>query len=323
MPNRRPTTLLVILVALAAPFVGAICAGQDVARDAVLRAHRIDPASPLASRVGETPESVMKMFTEAGMGSPAAHPLSADERAILARAFDALPPLHKRVLAQRLRTVSALDGMPNNALTSAVTTDEPYRVFDITLRAGLFRENMSQFLTKKERTLFDGGSSTMSVSIDGGSLDALIFILLHESTHIVDGSMHMTPGTWVDGGTSEAPVTSAFAAGVWTDRVSVAPVHAQPLLDRIVFRKGGAPLPVAQAPDLYAALSRTPFASLYGSSSAPDDLAEFVAWYHLTQRLAQPYRITVRDGDRVVYAYEPMMSPLVQKRFAAMQVFYE
>ena len=34
-------------------------------------------------------------------------------------------------------------------------------------------------------------------------------------------------------------------------------------------------------------------------------------------------RITVRDGDRVVYAYEPMMSPLVQKRFAAMQVFYE
>ena len=163
----------------------------------------------------------------------------------------------------------------------------------------------------------------MSVSIDGGSLDALIFILLHESTHIVDGSMHMTPGTWVDGGTSEAPVTSAFAAGVWTDRVSVAPVHAQPLLDRIVFRKGGAPLPVAQAPDLYAALSRTPFASLYGSSSAPDDLAEFVAWYHLTQRLAQPYRITVRDGDRVVYAYEPMMSPLVQKRFAAMQVFYE
>ena len=323
MTRQRPTPLLLAAVALAVLAATASGARQNAARDAVLRAHRIDPASPLASRVGETPPSVVAMITDAGMGSPTAHPLSADERAILARAFDVLPPLHKRVLAERLRTVSALDGMPNNALTSPATADEPFRVFDITLRAGLFRENMSQFLTKKERTIFDSGASPMAVSIDGGSLEALVFILLHESTHIVDGSMHMTPGTWVDGGTTDAPITSDFLVGIWTDRLSVAPVHAQPLLDRIVFRNGGAPLPVAQAPDVYAALSRTPFASLYGSSSAPDDLAEFVAWYHLTQKLDQPYRITVRNGDREVYAYEPMRSPLVQKRFAAMNVFYK
>ena len=65
MTRPRPTTLFAILVTLAAPFVGAIGASQDAARDAVLRAHHIDPASPLASRVGETPESVMKMFADA------------------------------------------------------------------------------------------------------------------------------------------------------------------------------------------------------------------------------------------------------------------
>jgi len=315
--------VLVPSIALIASIVSTGCTNQNAARDAVLRAHHIDPASPLVSRVGDPPDSAIAMITNAGMGTPTAHALSADERAILGRAFDALPPLHKRVLAERLRTVSALDGMPNNALTSSVTTNEPWRVFDITLRAGLFHENMSQFLTQKERTIFDSRNSTMSVAIDGGTLESLVFILLHESTHIVDGSRHMTPGTWVDGGTTEAPITSGFTLGIWSDRVSVAPAHAQPILDRIVFRNGGGPLPIAQAPDVYAALSRTPFASLYGSSSAPDDLAEFVAWYHLTQKLGQPYRISVRDGEKDVFAYEPMASPLVRKRFDAMRVFYE
>jgi hypothetical protein len=45
-----------------------------------------------------------------------------------------------------------------------------------------------------------------------------------------------------------------------------------------------------------------------------DDVAELVAWHHLTSRMGQTYRIVVREGDRDVFAYEPMASPLVQGR---------
>ena len=54
---------------------------------------------------------------QATAAAPTAHALTAVERHKLSAAFAALPPLHRRVLGERLRSVSFLDGMPNTALT--------------------------------------------------------------------------------------------------------------------------------------------------------------------------------------------------------------
>jgi hypothetical protein len=65
---------------------------------------------------------------------------------------------------------------------------------------------------------------------------------------------------------------------------------------------------------VYGALQRTPFVSLYGSSNWHDDVAELVAWHHLTSRMGLTYRIVLRERDQDVFVYEPMASPLVQRR---------
>ena len=67
-----------------------------------------------------------------------------------------------------------------------------------------------------------------------------------------------------------------------------------------------------------------PFASLYGCQSREDDLADFLAFYHLTQKMRLPYRICVRHNfDRkTLFEWEPMASPAVKQRFAALAVFY-
>ena len=74
-----------------------------------------------------------------------------------------------------------------------VNADEPYRLFDITFRAGVLGEDVSTFLTQKERTCFDTASSALSVSIEAGTTDAIAYVLLHEATHIVDSSLRLTP----------------------------------------------------------------------------------------------------------------------------------
>ena len=71
-------------------------------------------------------------------------------------------------------------------------------------------------------------------------------------------------------------------------------------------------LPIDRAKSVYEALRRTPFASLYGSSNWHDDLAEYVTWYHLTQKLTQPYRIVIREAGKETFAYEPMKSQIVR-----------
>ncbi len=245
------------------------------------------------------------------------------ERRKLSSAFAALPPLHRRILDERLRTVSFLDGMPNTALTSTVNPSEPYRLFDITIRAGVFGEDVSGFLTQKERTCFDTAGSSLNVSIEAGTLDAIIYVILHEATHVVDSSLQITAANRPGDQLADESPASSFTEGVWSERTIIAPRYRDPLLERVKFRAGGEMLPIDRAEAIYAALRRTPFVSLYGSSNWHDDVAEAVTWYHLTERLEEPSRIVIRDAGKETFAYEPMKSDIVRNRFDQMDRFYE
>jgi hypothetical protein len=317
LPSRFIAGLFVLVSVRPAP------ADDDPAQRAdAIRRHGLDPASTLESRVKETPAAVLKLFEDAGEAAPTAHVLTAAERSKLSAAFAALPPLHRRVLGERLRSVSFLDGMPNTALTSTVNPDEPHRLFHITIRAAILREDVSEWLTWKERTCFEAAGSPMSVSVEAGKLDAIVYVLLHEATHVVDSSLRITP-IRPDDQPAGAPPASAFTEGVWSERLTPSLRYRDPLLERVRFRAGGQTLAIDQAESVYAALRRTPFVSLYGSSNWYDDLAEYIALYHLTEVLGQPYRIVIRREGKEAFAYEPMKSDLVRGRFGQMKRFYE
>jgi hypothetical protein len=290
--------------------------------DAVRR-HGLDPTSSLGSRIKETPATVLKMFEEAGEAVPTAHALTEAERRKLSAAFATLPPLHRRVLGDRLRSVSFLDGMPNTALTSPVNPDEPYRLFHITIRAGILREDVSEWMTWKERSCFEAAGSPLSVAVEAGKLDAILYVLLHETTHVVDACLRITPAIPSgDPPAGDAPA-SAFTEGVWTGRLTPSPRYRDPLLERVRYRAGGKTFAIDQAEAVYTSLGRTPFVSLYGSSNWYDDLAEYLALYHLTEVLKQPYRIVVRKEGKEAFAYEPMKSDVVRGRVGQMKRFYE
>lgn len=288
--------------------------GAD-SREATLRRFGIDPASPLASRVRATPASVLKMFEDPATPLPTAHVLTAEERRQLSMALEALTPLQKRVLGERLHSLSFLDGMPNTALTSTVNPDGEFRLFDITLRAGVFRQNASEWLTEKERTCFDAAASPLEISVEAGSLPAIVYALVHEAAHVVDSALGITPGSR-RAGPSAAP--TEFTRGVWADSATPVAAYRNPLLESVAFRRDGRVLPIADARAVYEALEKTPFASLYGSRNWSDDLAEYVAVYELTHALHQRYRVVIRNGAETVYAYEPMKSALVRGRAGAL-----
>jgi len=295
--------------------------GSKAQRAEALAKYGLDPSTSLESRIGEPPAAVLKAFKDAGT-KPTAHVLTAVERQKVFRAFAALPPLSYRTLRERLRSFSFLDGMPNTALTSTVNPDEPYRLFDLTIRAGILNENVSEFLTKKERTCFKTSNSSLNVHVQGGRLDAIVYVLLHEATHIVDGTLEITPKIR-PGDRLEESSPTPFTKDVWSGRTTLAPQYRNTLLEGVGFYAGGKLLSIDQAEAVYKALSRTPFVSLYGSNNWHDDLAEVVAWYHLTEKLKQPYRIEIRNKQHVIFVYQPMKSRLVRSRFDQMKKFYE
>lgn len=287
----------------------------------VQRQYGLNPNSSFLSRVTTTPDDIIKKFREAGM-SPTEHHLTKEERNIIVTAFNALPPLHQKVLKQHLKSISFQDNMPNTALTSPVTEGEGINLYHITFRAGVLHQTISEWVTEKERTCFAGGDTSITVSVEAGMLSALTYIMLHEGTHVVDGSLHLIAADTVAGQPVPNAFTKNFAQGIWKDINT----HEWPVADSIVlksrFRPGGRRFLTTEAIKVYTSLNQTPFVSLYSTASRHEDLAELLTVYHLTHTLKQPFHILVKQNGNEIYSYEPMNSVIVKKRIKLIKRFY-
>jgi len=318
---RLPLLLLGALIASAETSAQNLSKLSPMQQLEIQQVNGLDPTARLEDRVKETPADILKQFQEAGM-APKSHQLTAAEKEIVSSAFALLPPLHRRVLKTRLRSISFLDNMPNTALTGPVNTDTEFRLYHITIRAAILRQTVSEWLTEKEKTCFDTTGSPLRVSINAGSLNALVYVLLHESTHVLDGSLGITPGLIPVNETEMLGQANPLTAKIWEDRTLPAKQYRGTLLDSTRYRRGKI-LPVTRAVEVYEALSHTPFVSLYSTSSWHEDLAELLTVYQLTQKLNQPFRISVIDKDKKeIYFYEPMKSVLVKNRITQLKLFY-
>lgn len=274
-------------------------------------AQTFDATVPLVNRVNKTPENAMAIFHEAGM-QPTEHILTAQERDAVTAAFKLMPPLHQRVLKEHLAGISFLDNMPNTALTSMVVSADSVRRFHITFRAAILKQTISEWLTEKERTCFIADSSTRLVSLYAGKLNAIIYVLLHETTHVVDGSLDLFHDP-------AKGFARQFTNGVWQDRITL--VNGDSLLNKNRFHRGK-PLPYNNAVALYSALQQTPLVSLYSTSSWSEDLAECLTVYHLTHQLKQPFKLVVSDNGKVVFINEPLKLSKVSGRMKNLRIFY-
>ncbi|MBD3583565.1 hypothetical protein HC229_13695 [Flavobacterium sp. D33] len=251
---------------------------------------------------------------------PVDHVLTPSEKVKVDNAFAMLPLLHQKILKRHLHSISFMDNMPNTALTSPVETTGAVKKFNITFRAEILDETISEWATWKEKTCYDfAANKEYQLLIDAGTLDAILYVLLHEATHVVDVVRDLTPHP-DDADALVAP--TAFTSNVWEKMNVPVPGFIKPLLEKTRFR-GGQLIDIARAPEVYATLEQTPFVSLYGTASWSEDLAELVTIYHLTAKLGQPFRILMLKNGVELYRFEPMKNQLVKRRVDQLDSFYK
>ena len=258
------------------------------------------------------------MFREAGM-KPVNHELTQVQKEKVSKAFNLLPPLHQRILTQHLQSISFMDNMPNTALTSLLDNGDGPKKINITFRAGLLDETISQWASWKENTCFKRTTdSSYAVRVEGGDLDAILYVLLHEATHVVDAVMSITPHAFE----KDAVIApTPFTKGVWRTMNVPEERYIDSLLEQTRFRSGQ-PMPISLASDVYRKLAQTPFPSLYGMAAWSEDIAELATIYHLTAKLNQTFHVVVSKDNVEVVRFEPMKNGLVQQRLNQLRLFY-
>jgi len=290
-------------------------------KNRIQRLYSLDPQKGLADRVERAMPETFESFRAAGM-NPSEHTLTAAEKNVVAVAFAGLPHLYQMVLKDHLHSISFMDDMPNTALTSPLNIKDSFRLYNITFRAAILQETVTQWLTWKERTCFDTTGSSLSISVKAGKVSALTYVLMHEATHVLDLAQGILrtnqPGSRANSGF----FGDSFTNGVWTNMATTEPRVNDSLLLKNRFHSGGTVLPMAKAIQVYKGLSESPFVSLYSTSSWNEDLAEYISVYHLTHVLKQPFRILVHKNGKEIFRYEPMNSKQVKNRVRIVREFY-
>ncbi|RDS82275.1 hypothetical protein DWU98_09600 [Dyella monticola] len=265
-------------------------------------------ATRLMEKVGAPSQFVMNTFKSSGMLGVKPHTLTGEERQKIKAALAALPPLDRRVLLDRLDDLSFIDGIPGEG-TGLTSPGAHHGHYNITLRASIIDESLSTFLTTKERRDFTSDDSGITVTVKGQGTDALHYVLLHESTHVVDQTCRVT-----------FTAHSKFVEGIWKEAHTLdAPWNTGPLNE--TFFRTHKPLEIQKASAVYGALSNSPFVSLYATSASAEDFAELVAWdevRHMNGHLV--IELTDRHGA-VLKQWQPLTFPGVVKRFEYVDEF--
>jgi len=258
----------------------------------------------LMARVGPPSQSAIDEFKKAGMEGVRPHTLTAPERAKVEAALASLPALNRHVLDKKLRYLAFVDGIPGEG-TGLTGQVEKTGLFDITLRASIVDESLSSFLTTKERRVFSDDGSGITVTVQGTGTDALTYVLLHESTHVVDSACGIT-----------AEPHSQFTGGIWAAHREMVSELASSTAATTYFH-GGHTIGIGKAAAVYDALAQTPFVSLYATASRNEDFAELVAWDEVLKQHEGNLVIEVNDTHgKILERWEPLTFPKVQKRFA-------
>jgi len=240
------------------------------------------------------------------------------------KAISMLPVLNRSMLEKRLLAVYFVPNFMGSGLTEWVL-DRNGKVYGfMVINPLVLRHNASELLTLKERTCYIIDEPEYTVRFNTGTrCSGLLYILLHESTHLVDYVLHITP--YVDDAINDY-LDRHITRTPFTDRVWTAysrPVKKLSFTGSVSFYGIRKPaLKLSESFNIYRELSSSPFVSLYGSQTWAEDLAEMLSFYHITETLKQPYVISVWKGQRLLLSVRPMDSPLVKLRLKAMDLFY-
>ncbi|NPV02444.1 MAG: hypothetical protein HPY53_13805 [Brevinematales bacterium] len=304
-------------------------------------------SKPLYQRILTAPDFLVKYLIEFdNMPGYKPYAPTAKQLAEISNNIEMLPPYVKKVMQERLLGFYFIDTFLGSGMADFCVDGQGEIYFFIFFNPEILNHSFSEWVTMKDITCFipdvvaemktlDGKNKAYSAnSIEiavSGNYTGFFYTLLHEGTHGVDYVKNITPyieeifrsiSIFFNKPVKDA---SVFTKNVWDGIKSPVPEYKFPLRKSItVFGWGGGPkIPMKDAPEVYQSLAGTPFVTLYGATSWAEDLAEFVTYYHMTQKLGQTYTITVKSNGKAVFSYSPMTNDMVKARFASVQLFYQ
>ncbi|UCD37867.1 MAG: hypothetical protein JSW54_13770, partial [Fidelibacterota bacterium] len=287
-----------------------------------------DPESDILSRIKAPMDDFLAYVQKADNREYTAYLPSEQELELIEASINLLPPLHQSIMKERVIEICFINDFLSSGWADWVLDKNGDIYCVLALARRTLESDMSTWLNAREQSCFFQDEPDVSLRIDiGTEYSGFLGILLHETTHVLDYIINVTP--FVEPSTYYLAIyqkkqpadTTPFTEGVWEGIFTPHAAYNFALRDSITYYgfDNGPKLDVSAAREVYEQLATTPFVSLLASRNWAQDLAELVLFYHLTRKLNQPYAIHVVEAGELSHTYEPMDNPKVQERFSQME----
>ena len=286
--------------------------------------------SPLKDRIKEAPSFVIQAWEKWDKQTNYVnYALTPKERKIVETYFQYLPPLHKKTLKKRLLGIYIVENFLGSGATDwAIDKDGEVYCYMI-FSPQVFKKTISELVTDKEKTCFQPIKNINLKITISDDYNGFLYILLHESTHVVDYVNRFTP--YPEKNISKImrkkKKKGYFTRGVWAYYEELEEEVTFLKKDKITFYgfNKGPKISIKKAKSIYKALLHTPFISLYGTLNWAEDFAEYVTFYHLVNYLDCDYSINFSYSTEMNsknYTYRPLHRKSVKRREKYLEPIY-
>jgi len=272
--------------------------------------YKFDPASTLESRIQVIPDSTLKLLMQFDQRNDyQAYMPTAGEMKMFEEYCKILPPVNRQVMQSSLVRIYFIKNFIGAGMADFVLSKDR-RVYTIVyINPAVFTAGISGWITYRENSMFKNNDNAHVEVNCGKKYTALLYVLLHETSHVVDYVHSRTPFTdpnfaGVQGLSGDM---TPFVEGLW-DSYNVMNKKTEITENKDLHSYGLSPAAIdaSKIPSLYEKLSRTPVMSAYSSKSWAEDFADTITFYHLTQKLKQPFTITISEKGKSDVVYQPM-----------------
>jgi hypothetical protein len=155
--------------------------------------YQFDPASPLASRIVAAPSFVVDYLNKYDKVDSYENYLPTDRELSLAQqCLSALPKGYQAILQSHLLGIYFIKGFIGSALTEFVYDKADNQYAFIAFNSATLSTAISDWVTLRDQSCFKGNdSSNIKLLSDcGNSYTAFMYAMLHESSHVIDLTVH-------------------------------------------------------------------------------------------------------------------------------------
>ncbi len=273
--------------------------------------YRFDSASTLESRIQIIPESALKLLMQFDKRNDYQSYMPTDnELKMFMEYCEIIPPVNRQVMLSSLVRIYFVKNFIGAGMVDFVLSEDRKVYTILYINPSVLTTGMSEWITNRENSIFRK-SLDVQVKVNcGNKYTALMYLLLHETSHIVDYVDTRTP--FVEPHFAKAQGLSGdmtpFVKDIWesydvmnskTGITESKNIHAYGLYP--------AAIDASQISSLYEKLSQTPVNSAYSAKNWAEDFADTITFYHLTQKLNQPFTITISEIGKTDIVYQPMI----------------